>query len=177
MKGHLSVGPWWVAGLLLLAGMCSCAAPAEVKELSLSQLELINELIRKDGRTIFDEESFRQGVISEILTKRYISFRDFFDISRLQPTIHLDSCIYTPSLEVEELVYLSKATISRSYTDSYGRSLNPLTINNILRRLKAFNLVNRDGKYWSGTENLLSDMLKIKKEMPELSPNFAVPNI
>jgi hypothetical protein len=135
-------------------------------------LQKESEIVKDDGKIVFDEELFRHGVISEILTKRYISFIDFFDISRLQPTIHLDSCIYTPSIEVEELVFLSKRTISENYVDSYGRPLNPLSINNILRRLKQFGAVTRDGKYWSGTENLLEDMLEIKKKMPELSANF-----
>lgn len=130
---------------------------------------------KKGRKRIFKEEEFRQAIISDALKRRYVALRDAFEVSRLQPTIHVDSCIYSPSLEAEELIHLSKATIDRNYTNSYGHRLNPLTLDNILRRLKTFGVINRDGDYWSGTKKLLSNMLEIKKEMPELAPPFAAP--
>lgn len=116
-----------------------------------------------------EEDEFRNAILSEVIRKRYSALRDVFEISRLQPTIHIDSCIYSPSLDAEELIHLSKQTIARNYKESYGR-INPLTLTHILRRLRGVGAISRSENYWSGTEKLLSNMLDIKNEMPELAP-------
>jgi len=92
-----------------------------------------------------------------------------FEISRLQPTIHTDSCIYRPSLEEEDLIYLSTRSVGREYNKYYGR-INPTSMIHILRRLRTFGAIDREGQYWSGKTELLDNMLEIKKKMPELSP-------
>jgi len=129
-------------------------------------LFLLKEYETENG---FKEDEFRKAILSEVIRKRYSALRDVFEISRLEPTIHLDSCIYRPSLETEELIYFSKRTIARNYRESHGR-INPVTLTHILRRLRAVGAIDRSGDYWSGTEKLLSDMLHIKNQMPELAP-------
>jgi len=64
-------------------------------------LFLLKEYETENG---FKEDEFRKAILSEVIRKRYSALRDVFEISRLEPTIHLDSCIYRPSLETEELI-------------------------------------------------------------------------
>lgn len=117
----------------------------------------------------FEEDKFKKAILSEVIRKRYSALRDVFEISRLQPTIHVDSCIYRPSIEAEDLLYLTTGSIARNYTNFYGR-MNPLTLTHILRKLRSVRAIDRRGNFWSGTEELLGNMLAIKNEMPELAP-------
>jgi len=120
-----------------------------------------------------EEDTFKQAILSEIIRERYSTLRDVFEISRLQPTVHVDSCIYRPSIEAECLIHLTTSSIATSYTDSYGGRLNPLTLTHILRRLRSVKAITRRENYWSGTDELLTNMLDIKNKMPELAPPIA----
>lgn len=115
------------------------------------------------------EDDFKRAVLSEVVKKRYTSLRDVFEISRFQPTIHINNCIYKPSLEAENLICMTERTIANNYRELYGR-INPCSLTHILRRLLVVDDINRRGKYWSGTQTLLDDMMILKNQMPELAP-------
>jgi hypothetical protein len=115
------------------------------------------------------EDDFKRMVLSEVVKERYPALRDVFEISRFQPTIHINNCIYKPSLEADSLIYMTEKTIADKYRELYGR-INPCSLTHILRRLKIVDAVDRKGPYWSGTEKLLEDMMLIKSQMPELAP-------
>jgi hypothetical protein len=115
------------------------------------------------------EDDFKRAILSEVVRKRYSSLRDVFEISRFQPTIHINSCIYKPSLEAESLIYMTEKSIVSNYRELYGR-INPCSLTHILRRLKNVDAVDRNGQYWSGTKELLEEMMNIKSQMPELAP-------
>ncbi len=117
----------------------------------------------------FQEEGFRKAIISELLRKNYTALRQVFEISRFQPSIHIDSCIYRPAIEAEEQICLSTESIMQYYRTTYGR-INDSVLVNYLRRLHVAGAIEREGKYWCGTENLLSDMMTLKNDMPELAP-------
>jgi hypothetical protein len=117
----------------------------------------------------FDEDKFKRAILSEVIRKRYSALREVFEISRLQPTIHINNCIYKPSLEAEHLIYLTENSIVKNYKELYGR-INPLTVTHILRNLRTVHAIDRRENYWSGTDELLSTMVSIKNEMPELAP-------
>jgi hypothetical protein len=115
------------------------------------------------------EDDFKRAILSEVVKKRYSSLRDVFEISRFQPTIHINNCIYKPSLEAERLIYMTEKSIVSNYRELYGR-INPCSLTHILRRLKTVDAVDRNDQYWSGTNRLFEDMMAIKSQMPELAP-------
>ena len=117
----------------------------------------------------FDEESFRKAIISELLRIKYTALTQVFEISRLQPSIHIDSCIYRPAMEAEELICLSTKSVSEYYRSTYGR-INDYKVINYLRRLNSVEAIERKGKLWCGKEILLEKMIDLKKDMPELAP-------
>lgn len=121
----------------------------------------------------FDEEGFRRAIISDFIKTRYTALTEVFDIRRVQPSIHVDSCIYRPSIEAEEVICLSQQSVLNSYTSTYGR-INDFTLANYLRRLYNVGLIERkierNGKFWCGTQNLVDSMIEMKKEMPILAP-------
>lgn len=121
-----------------------------------------------------DEEHFKNVVLSHIIQERYTTLRDVFQLTILEPTIHIDNSVYLPELEAERTVYRNMNSIKRDYEYYYGRSINPLDLKMILKRLVNANAITQEGKYYSGNQKLLNTMVSIKKSNPDLSPEFLV---
>jgi len=115
------------------------------------------------------EDDFKRAILSEVIRKRYSALRDVFEITRFQPTIHINNCIYKPSLEAECPIYMTEESIISNYRELYGR-INPCSLTHILRRLKNVEAIDRSEGYYFGTRKLLDSMIAIKNEMPDLSP-------
>lgn len=116
-----------------------------------------------------NEEKFRDAILSHIIRERYPTLRDVFQLTILEPTIHIDNCIYLPELELEEPIYRVASSIARDYTFHYQRRVNPLDLMLTLKRLENAEAINREGKHYSGNERLLRKMVNIKKELPSLN--------
>lgn len=117
----------------------------------------------------FDEEAFRRAIIAEFIKTRYTALTEVFNIHRVDPSIRVDSCIYRPSIEAEEVICLSSKSIQNSYNLTYGK-INEYNLANYLRRLKNVDVIERNGNYWCGKSKLLDKMIELKKEMPILAP-------
>jgi len=116
-----------------------------------------------------NEEKFRDAIISYIIRERYPTLRDIFQLTILEPTIHIDNCIYLPELELEEPIYRVADSIEQDYKHYYRRAINPLDLMLTLRRLENAEAINREGKHYSGNERLLKSMVAMKKQFPRLS--------
>lgn len=140
------------------------------KEIKTSETYwLLYDYYQNQDKSIFPEEDFRKAIISKLVSTKYSVLTQVFEISRFRPTIHIDSCIYRPAIEAEELICLSNKSIIKFYTETYGK-VNEYTLLNHLRRLQSVNAIQRKDEYWCGTKELLDSMLQIKNEMPILSP-------
>lgn len=116
-----------------------------------------------------DEEKFRDAILSYIIRERYPTLRDVFKLTILEPTIHIDSCIYLPELEVETSIYRVIESIIGDYERYYHRRINPLDLRLILKRLENADAIDREGKHYFGNEQLLKKMIAMKKELPPVS--------
>jgi len=116
-----------------------------------------------------NEEKFREGILSLIIRERYPTLRDIFQLTILEPTIHIDNCIYLPELEVEEPIFRVADSIARDYRYHYQKRINPLDLKLTLKRLENAEAINREGKHYSGNEGLLKNMVNMKKGLPPLS--------
>jgi hypothetical protein len=116
-----------------------------------------------------NEEKFRDAILSHIIRERYPTLRDVFKLTILEPTIHIDSCIYLPELELEKSIHRTTDSIIMDYAKYYQRRINELDLRLILKRLENAEAIDRKGKHYFGNEQLLSKMVKIKKELPPVS--------
>lgn len=117
----------------------------------------------------FREEEFRKAIISEVIRNNYTALLQVFKINRLEPTIHVDSCIYRPAIEAGNTICFSIDSIAERYRNYYGPISN-MTLVNILRKLKNVGAIEREKEYWCGNHKLLSDMLELKNSLPILAP-------
>lgn len=133
-----------------------------------------NKFISLKEEVNHNEEEFRNVVLSHIIRERYTTLRDVFQLEFLEPTIHIDNSIYLPELESEQTVYRNMRSISMDYSYYYGRSVNPLDLKLILKRLVKAEAITQKGRYYSGNEQLLRSMVDMKKKMPDLSHEFLI---
>ncbi len=123
---------------------------------------------------VSNDEEFKTVVLSHILQERYTTLRDVFQLTILEPTIHIDSSIYLPELEMGKTVNRSMSSISRDYSYYYNRSVNPLDLKMILKRLVRAEAITQKGRYYSGNDILLEEMMRLKEKMPESSVDFII---
>jgi len=121
----------------------------------------------RDNR--LEEEDFRNVLLSHIIRERYRTLRDVFKLTILEPTIHVDSCVYLQEVEVETTVYRTIETIGQNYREYYDRQMNLLDLRLILRRLENAEAIKREGKHYFGNEQLLKKMVDMKRELPPIS--------
>lgn len=124
--------------------------------------------IRKDEH-VSNLEQFIDVVLSHIIRERYPTLRDVFKLTILEPTIHIENCVYLPELEAEEPIFRLPNSIESDYRFYYQKRVNPLDFKLTLSRLEKAKAITRDGKHYSGNEELLINMIKIKKGLPPLN--------
>jgi hypothetical protein len=130
--------------------------------------EIISEKDQKK-EIRFDEEAFRRAIIADFIKTRYTALTEVFNIHRADPSIHVDSCIYRPAIEAEEVICLTTKSIQDSYNLTYGK-INEYTLANYLRRLRNVDAIEKNGNYWCGKSKLVDKMVELKKDMPMLTP-------
>jgi hypothetical protein len=113
--------------------------------------------------------AFKTAILSHIIKKRYTTLRETFGISQLEPFVHIDSCYYRPALEAEKLQYWTSDSILRHYSEIYGRKPS-LRTGYILDELVAVDALKYEDKYYFGNDQLFTQMLDLKSQMPEVSP-------
>lgn len=121
-----------------------------------------------------DEDGFRDAIISTILSERYPTLRDVFKLTILEPTIHIDNCIYLPEMEIEEQVHRSIESIEHDYRDYYQRRINSMVLKRVLKQLVSADAIEQEGKHYFGNETLLKKMVNMKKRSVSISKEFLV---
>ncbi len=115
------------------------------------------------------KDEFLDILLSYIIRERYPTLRDVFKLTILEPTIHVDSCIYLPELEEGRPIQRTEISIQREYKQYYNRSIGILDLRLHLRRLERANAIKRDGDCYFGVQTKLEEMLIMKKKMPPIT--------
>lgn len=115
------------------------------------------------------EQEFRNVLLAYIIKERYATLRDVFKLTILEPTIHVDSCIYLPEIEVETPIYRTIESIGKDYREYYNKRIPTLDLRLNLRRLENAKAIEREGKHYFGNEQLLKQMVNMKKNMLPIS--------
>lgn len=168
----------------------SCRSPERLRKIQqyLSLLEGL-EIIRRsedgyvagnafvsirDKRPEYTEEELRNLLLSYIIKERYPTLRDVFRLTILEPTIHVDNCVYLPEIEEENPIYRTVESIGKDYREYYNKRISTLSLRLNLRRLENAKAIERDGKHYFGNETLLKQMINTKKALSPVSMGLLV---
>ena len=163
----------------------SCRSPERLQKIQqyLSLLEGL-EIIRRsedgyvagnsfvsirDNRPEYTEEELRNLLLSYIIKERYPTLRDVFKLTILEPTIHVDNCVYLPEIEEENSIYRTVESIGKDYREYYNKRISTLSLRLNLRRLENAKAIERDGKHYFGNETLLKQMINTKRALSPIS--------
>ena len=94
---------------------------------------------------------------------------DVFKLTILEPTIHIDSCIYLPEIEERSPIYRTIESIERDYREYYNKHIPTLSLRLNLKRLENAKAIEREGNHYFGNEVLLKEMIEMKKNMSPIS--------
>lgn len=130
--------------------------------------EIGNRYITIEGATK-PKQDLMLNLLSHIIEYRYPILRDEFGLTILEKTVSVDNVIYLPELETESSVFRSINSIANNYKKYYNRNINPLQLNQILRRLEKAGAICRKGSSFYGDETLREDMITRKKKLAPLS--------
>jgi len=128
----------------------------------------------KECRPDCNEQEFRNILLAYIIKERYPTLRDVFRLTILEPTIHVDSCIYLPEIEEENPIYRTIESIGNDYKEYYNKRIPTLNLRLNLRRLENAKAIERDGNHYFGNEVLLKQMVNMKKNLPPISMGLLV---
>ena len=130
----------------------------------------------REKRPDLTEQGLRDVLLAHVIKERYATLRDVFKLTILEPTIHVDSCIYLPEMEVESPIYRTIESIRKDYKEYYNKRFPLLDLRLNLRRLENAKAIERDGKHYFGNEQLLKRMISMKNKMSPISMGiFAKP--
>jgi hypothetical protein len=116
-----------------------------------------------------NEQELRNRLLGHIIRERYPTLRDVFRLTILEPTIHVDSCIYLPEIEEENPIYRTIESIHKDYREYYNKRISILDLRLNLRRLENAKAIERDNRHYFGNEVLLRQMIDKKKHMAPIS--------
>lgn len=123
----------------------------------------------QEERPNIGEQEFRNVLLAHIIRERYPALRDVFRLTILEPTIHIDSCIYLPEIEEETPIYRTIESIHTDYKEYYNKRMPILDLRLNLRRLENAKAIERDGRHYFGNEALLRQMVDKKKNMAPIN--------
>ena len=128
----------------------------------------------RDNRPEYTEEELRNLLLSYIIKERYPTLRDVFKLTILEPTIHVDNCVYLPEIEEENSIYRTVESIGKDYREYYNKRISTLSLRLNLRRLENVKAIERDGKHYFGNATLLKQMINTKKTLSPVSMGLLV---
>ncbi len=128
----------------------------------------------RDKRPEYTEEELRNLLLSYIIKERYPTLRDVFKLTILEPTIHVDNCVYLPEIEEENPIYRTVESIGKDYREYYNKRISTLSLRLNLRRLENAKAIERDGKHYFGNETLLKQMINTKRALSPVSMGLLV---
>lgn len=114
------------------------------------------------------KEEFLDLVLSYVIRQRYPTLRDVFHLTILEPTIHVDSCIYLPEMEEGEAIYRTEYSIQNDFKQYYEKPIGILDLRLHLRRLENAKAIERDGEHFFGNAIMRKQMIETKEKMAPL---------
>ncbi|WGM89401.1 MAG: hypothetical protein IAX21_06490 [Candidatus Bathyarchaeota archaeon] len=128
---------------------------------------MFTELVFQTGN---DPQKLSKAILSYIIKTRYSALREVFNITQLDPFVHVDSCYYRPALEADELIYWTKDSFARQCAIIYGRrSKVYFRLPYILQELVNVNALNYQDNLFFGNEILFKEMQKMKSEFSDMT--------
>lgn len=109
-----------------------------------------------------------ESVIAYIIKRNYSVLRQVFQVSRLEPIVHMDNCYYEPALQAEKLLYKKEGTLVDRYNSIYPR-ISRAELKPALHELVRIEMLTKEGEYFYGKNNLFAEMQQMQSALPEFA--------
>lgn len=119
--------------------------------------------------THYDNRQLKTSLISHVIKQKYSVLRQVFEITQLEPFVHLDNCYYWPALEAEKLVRSTRSNLYQRQLDYYDW-MSTWDFDSKLGDLLDQGALEEENGYIKGNAGYFDTMLGMKHETLELNP-------
>jgi hypothetical protein len=117
-----------------------------------------------------DVDRIMEAVVEYEIEENYSTIREVFHVSRLDPFVHLDSCLYQPSLQAGKLLHQQRDKLFARYNSIYP-PFSPSELSAFLHDLEKAEAVQRvDNDFYVGTEDAFHRMQQKSAQMSTSVP-------
>jgi len=123
--------------------------------------------LRKSAK---DNEDFMTKIIGHVIEKHYPTIKDFFEISRFEPFVHMDNCYYAYALQAEELLARKENSLMDQFSRWYGTK-SQMRLRSILDELVRVRILDYKGGFYYGRDEPWQAIMSLRDQLPtELAP-------
>ena len=119
--------------------------------------------------THYDARRLKTSLISYVIKQKYPVLRQVFEITQLEPFVHLDNCYYWPALEAEKLVRSTRSGLYQRQLEYYDW-ISTWDFDSKLGDLLDEGALEEENGYIRGNSGYFDTMLGMKYKSLELNP-------
>jgi len=120
------------------------------------------EFIRQLAMFRNNYELLVQHVLGHLIQSRYSSLRSVFEISELEPDIHIDSSYYWPALEADDEIHLKTDSLRERFITTYNKNISTGRFVHYLQQLQRVDALKQETNGWVAVHNLFAKMREIR---------------
>ncbi len=111
-------------------------------------------------------EEFKIKIVEIVLSEKYGTIRQIFNITRFEPFIHVSNSEYQPSIIAEKLLNFSEENLQSIHNEIFG-SVNSFQFNKTLRELIHIKVLQRtDTDLITGFQPIFNNLIEHKEHFP-----------
>lgn len=119
------------------------------------------------GKYRNDYEQLIRMVLGHLIKSKYASLRSVFNMSELEPDIHVDNSYYWPALEADQPIHLKTDSLRERYITTYGKNISHGRFTYYLRQLDRVGALKEETNGWIAEDNLFGEMRRIRGQQIE----------
>ena len=116
-------------------------------------------------------KNLKTSLLSYVIAQKYSTLRQVFGITQLEPYVHLANAYYSASLEVGELIHISRSHLYQRYQNFY-KKISRWVFDSKLNELVDKEALQYDDDCVVGNKEYFDNMLQMKHDV-KLSPTIS----
>lgn len=114
-------------------------------------------------------EALVSKVLGHLIQQKYPLLRSVFDVTQLEPAIHVDNSYYWPALQADNAIHQKTDTLRELHNANYKTLMSVGRFRHYLQQLLHTEAISYESNAWVATRDLFDEMKRIRGS--QLEPN------
>jgi hypothetical protein len=103
-----------------------------------------------------------RAVLGHVIRQKYAALRSVFEMSELEPDIHVDNSYYWPALEADQSLHLKTDSLRERFMTTYDTMISVGRFKYYLQELRRVECLRQETSGWVANEDLFGEMRRIR---------------